>query len=100
MNPVSERFLDSFDHLPPTVQWQVASAILRRTTTFDFPPLTDDDLVINAEMLFLSLDTREADDEQAAHEQVLVEQLLNPNLHQRQLQSASVTALLNLTPFA
>ena len=54
--------------------------------------------MINAEMLFLSFDARETDDEQAAHEQVLVEQLLNPNLHQRQLQSASVTALLNLTP--
>ena len=56
--------------------------------------------MINAEMLFLSFDARETDDEQAAHEQVLVEQLLNPNLHQRQLQSASVTALLNLTPNA
>ncbi len=63
MNTVSERFLDSFDHLPKAVQWQVASEILRRAVAFDFPPLTDDELVMSAEMLFLSLDARESIDE-------------------------------------
>ena len=65
MNPVSERFLDSFDHLPQAIQWQVASEILRRTVAFDFPALTDDALVMTAEMVFLALDAQEADDEQA-----------------------------------
>lgn len=64
MNPMTDTFLDTFDHLPQAVQWQVASEILRRTMTFDFPPLTDDDLIMTAEALFLALDACEADNEQ------------------------------------
>jgi hypothetical protein len=65
MNPVSKAFLETFDHLPQAVQWQVASEILRRTVLFDFPSLTDDELVFAAETVFLALDADEADDEQA-----------------------------------
>lgn len=65
MNPVSETFLETFDHLPQAVQWQIASEILRRTVLFDFPLLTDDDLVFATETVFLALDAHEADDEQA-----------------------------------
>ncbi|MCU0492175.1 MAG: hypothetical protein MUD01_11335 [Chloroflexaceae bacterium] len=64
MNTVSERLLDTFDNLPQSVQWQVASEILRRTLAFDFPPLSDDELVMTAEMVFLDLDVRESEDEQ------------------------------------
>jgi len=44
-------------------QLEIARAILSRLVNFDFPPLTDEDLVLNAEALFLALDQQEADDE-------------------------------------
>ena len=34
--------------------------ILKRTTYLDFPPLSDEDLALNAEALFLDLDAQEA----------------------------------------
>lgn len=64
MDAISERFLDTFDRLPQAVQWQIASAILRKTRLFDLPPLQDDDLVLLAEGIFLELDTREESHEQ------------------------------------
>ncbi len=42
---------------------EVAPAILRRTLRFDTPPLTEEDLVAEADELFRELDTREAADE-------------------------------------
>lgn len=63
MNQTGEIFLDTFDRLPQQVQWHVASEILRRTVHFEFPPLSDDELILNAEMIFLSLDADEANDE-------------------------------------
>jgi hypothetical protein len=63
MNVVSERFLDTFDRLPQAMQWQVASEILRRALAFDFSPLTDDELVMSAELVFLGLDASESVDE-------------------------------------
>jgi len=38
----------------------LASEILRRTIHFDFPLLTDEELIHSAERLFLGLDRREA----------------------------------------
>ncbi|MDC0837806.1 hypothetical protein POG23_08970, partial [Limnoraphis robusta] len=38
-----------------------AAEILKRVINFDVPPLTDEDLVLNAEELFLALDEQEAD---------------------------------------
>jgi hypothetical protein len=55
--------LESFDELPDPEKREVASAILRRTLRFDTPPLTDEDLVAQADELFRELDTREASDE-------------------------------------
>jgi hypothetical protein len=40
---------------------QVAEAILKRTVSLDFSPLTDEELVLNAEELFLELDRQEAE---------------------------------------
>ena len=58
-----KRILESFDELPETEKREVATAILRRALRFDTPPLTDEDLVAQADDLFRELDTREASNE-------------------------------------
>ena len=40
----------------------MACEILRRIRDVDFPPLSDEELVLNAEALFLELDRQEATD--------------------------------------
>lgn len=64
MSSSVENILDSFDHLPDSEKRQVASEILRRTLHLDLPPLTDEELVMSAESLFLELDQRESTNEQ------------------------------------
>ena len=63
MNTLAEQLLKNFDDLPDTEQHTIAVAILKRIINFDVPPLTDEDLVLNAEEIFLALDEQEADDE-------------------------------------
>ncbi|NEP12613.1 MAG: hypothetical protein F6K14_20875 [Symploca sp. SIO2C1] len=63
MTVVAEEILRTFDALPNVEQLEIALEILRRLANFDFPPLIDEDLVLNAEELFLALDQQEADDE-------------------------------------
>lgn len=63
MNTQTQDILSSFDALPEVAKYEVALEIFRRTREFEFPPLTDDDLVANAESVFLELDQREANDE-------------------------------------
>jgi len=60
MTNSAKSILESFDELPDAEQQEVARAILRRALRLDLPPLTDDDLVSQAEDLFLDLDKREA----------------------------------------
>ena len=62
MTDSAKSIIDSFDELPDTEKREVAQAILRRTLRFDISPLTDDDLVMQAEELFLDLDKRESAD--------------------------------------
>ena len=62
MTDSAKTIIESFDDLPDTEKQEVALAILRRALRFDIPPLTDDDLVTQAEELFLDLDKREASD--------------------------------------
>lgn len=64
MTALAQELLNTFDALPDAEQIEIALAILRRLVNFDFPPLTDDDLALNAEALFLALDEQEADYEQ------------------------------------
>lgn len=64
MTAVAKAILESFDELSEQEKREVASAILRRTLRFELPPLTDDDLVAQADELFRELDTREASNEQ------------------------------------
>lgn len=59
MSTTTREILESFDHLAEDEKREVASEILRRTIELELPPLTDDELVLNAEALFLELDQRE-----------------------------------------
>jgi len=50
--------------LPELEKKEVAAAILHRTLQLNFPPLSDEELVLSAEEVFLELDRREAADAQ------------------------------------
>ncbi len=60
MNTLAQEILKNFDNLPTTEQQAIAIEILKRVIDFDVLPLTDEDLVLNAEELFLALDEQEA----------------------------------------
>lgn len=55
-----KEILNTFELLSENDKKDLASEILRRTVKFDFPPLTDEDLIQSAEKLFLDLDRRES----------------------------------------
>jgi len=55
-----EDLLKSFDLLPEAERHKVATEILRRLLELRFAPLTDEDLALNAEQVFLDLDRRES----------------------------------------
>ncbi|MDJ1171611.1 hypothetical protein PMG71_19450 [Roseofilum sp. BLCC_M154] len=59
MNTLAQEILKNFDNLPNTEQQAIAVEILKRVIDFDVLPLTDEDLVLNAEELFLALDEQE-----------------------------------------
>jgi hypothetical protein len=65
MSTASEGLLESFESLSDTDKREVAAEIIRRTRSFNFPPLTDEELSLNAEQVFLDLDAREAADGQS-----------------------------------
>jgi hypothetical protein len=48
--------LTTFDRLTDSERFDLASEILKRTAYLDFPPLSDEDLVLNAEEIFPQLD--------------------------------------------
>jgi hypothetical protein len=62
MTSSAKAILDSFDELPDTEKRDVVRAILQRALRLDSPPLTDEELVAQAEDIFLELDKREAAD--------------------------------------
>lgn len=62
MSASPQDILRSFDFLPESEQRIVAGEIIRRTTRWDTAPLTDEELTLAAEKLFLSLDEREEQD--------------------------------------
>ncbi len=59
MNVAAQRILKSFDRLPERERAEVAAVIIRRTVRLDLPTISDDDLVLMAEELFLELDNDE-----------------------------------------
>ncbi|MBK1986652.1 hypothetical protein A0J48_003695 [Sphaerospermopsis aphanizomenoides BCCUSP55] len=61
MTTLVKELLNIFDSLPESARLEIAVEILKRFTNLDFPPLSDDDLVWNAEELFLELDQQETD---------------------------------------
>jgi hypothetical protein len=61
MTITTQEILSTFDTLPDAEQVEVAVAILRRLIDLDFSPLTDEDLALNAEALFLALEQEEED---------------------------------------
>ena len=65
MTALAQQILNSFERLPAPEQLEIARQILRRLINIDFPPLTDEDLTLNAEELFLALDRQEAEYEQS-----------------------------------
>ena len=65
MSALAQNLIESFDKLPDAEKREVASEILKRTINFDMPALSDEELVLSAEELFLELDRREAEDAQS-----------------------------------
>jgi hypothetical protein len=59
ISTVAWQLLASFDALPEKVKFEASFEILRRTKNFEFPPLPDDELVADAEAVFLKLDRME-----------------------------------------
>jgi hypothetical protein len=62
MSTTTQHLLDAFDLLSAAEKQIVICEILRRVQDLDLPPLSDEELVANAEALFLELDHREAPD--------------------------------------
>jgi hypothetical protein len=60
MSTAVQSILSSFELLPDLEKRQLASEIIKRTIEFNLPPLSDEELVLNAEALFLELDKRES----------------------------------------
>ncbi len=60
MNESAKQILKSFDQLPEAEKLQLAYEIIRRTVRLDLPNLTDEELILNAEEIFLELDKRES----------------------------------------
>ncbi|BAZ83189.1 MAG: hypothetical protein ACKPEO_04090 [Sphaerospermopsis kisseleviana] len=61
MTTLVKELLSTFGSLPESERLEIAVEILKRVTNLDFPPLSDDDLVWNAEEIFLELDQQETD---------------------------------------
>lgn len=61
MSTAGEEILKSFDLLPEREKHEVAKQILQRSLKWRSAPLTDEELTLSAEELFLELDRRESD---------------------------------------
>ena len=54
-----QHLLKTFELLPVTEQQQFAVEILKRTVHWNLPMLSDEELVLNAENIFVALDQQE-----------------------------------------
>jgi hypothetical protein len=59
MTAVVQELLNTFDNLTYSERLDLLSEILRRTVDLEFEPLSDEELTLNAEALFLTLDEEE-----------------------------------------
>lgn len=64
MQTVNE-IISSFDRLPPAEQKELTRQILLRNLDIDTPAVSDEELILAAEAIFLELDEREAVDARA-----------------------------------
>lgn len=62
MSTATRELLASFESLPESDKRELAGEIIRRYLHLDFPPLTDEALVENADALFRGLDREEGQD--------------------------------------
>lgn len=62
MITTAQDILEKFVQLPISEKKKVVSVILRESLDTETPILSDDELVFNAEEIFLGLDRREAED--------------------------------------
>jgi hypothetical protein len=60
MTTLVQELLNTFDRLTESERRELTLEILKRVVNLDFPPLSDEDLVLSAEGLFLELDKQEA----------------------------------------
>lgn len=60
MTALVQELLNTFECLTDSERLELLGEILKRTVDLDFPPLSDEDLVLNAEEIFLELDRQEA----------------------------------------
>lgn len=60
MSPTAEQILSTFDRLSAVDQQLVAAEILRRINELECPPVSDEELTLAAERLFLELDEAES----------------------------------------
>jgi hypothetical protein len=56
MSAAAQQLIESFDVLPEAPKFEAPLEILRRTKDFEFPPLTDNELMANADETFLELE--------------------------------------------
>jgi len=62
MTVQAQDILRAFDLLPDNDKQEVAVELMRRARVVDTEPLSDEELIMSAETIFLSLDRREAGD--------------------------------------
>jgi hypothetical protein len=62
MTAAVKNLLRDFELLPMAEKQLFAREIILRSADFDLPPLSDDELILGAEELFLELDRRETED--------------------------------------
>lgn len=62
MTQTTQNIISTFDRLPSAEQKEITKIILRRNLEIETPSVSDEELVLNAEELFLELDRSEAID--------------------------------------
>ncbi len=63
MSKAVQNILRSYESLPELEKRELAYEIIRRSLKFDLPPLSYDELVLNAEEIFLELDRRDSEND-------------------------------------
>ena len=59
MSPAAHHLLEDFEQLQEKEKKEVVLEILKQMADTDHPPMSDEELVLNAESIFLELDKRE-----------------------------------------